>query len=131
MSAADADGDYLGWEVTSLEFRNVDTEVDVVWRKYAPVLATTDGLWWVEHADPANPQVSDFKLPPWLFGTAVPDDPEEDDLIYDFVGTETVPTDGNSSSSAMSFQFTRSGASEPVAEGEDVPVEGGEVTPEP
>ena len=131
MFAADADGDYLGWEVTSLEFRKVDGEDDVVWRKDAPVIATTDGLWWVAHADPANPQVSEFRLPPWLYGTAAPDDPENDDLIYDFEGTEIAPPGGNSSTSAMSFQFTLSGASEPVVEGEEVPVESGEVTPEP
>ena len=65
------------------------------WEDEDPEVDTTDGLWWVEHADPDNPVPSDFVETAPVAGTAIAADPEDPDLDFDVAGVPyTEPPEG-------------------------------------
>ena len=82
------DGDNIGWDVISVTIRelNVSGEVVHTWYKTNPFVNTADGLWWIEHADPASPANSEFLVLPWIAGTAPSMNPTEASLEFDFEG---------------------------------------------
>ena len=131
LSAGEPDGAWIGWEVTAVEFRKPGTggTPDTVWIQTHPYLDTADGLWWVEHADPAAPVLAEFDMPPWLLGTAAATDPVDADLDYDFEGVEyTAPPAPDeppyAHTTGLAFAFVEQGSSEPLEESdEDEPVE--------
>lgn len=88
ITASETSGNSVGWDVTSIEFRQPGTGggADTVWIESAPSVPTSDGLWWIDHADANDPQEEEFVLPPHLTGTATAQDPNDDDLDYDFEG---------------------------------------------
>ncbi|MCP5117621.1 MAG: hypothetical protein GY953_42905, partial [bacterium] len=49
---------------------------------------TPDGLWWIEHADPEDPQLGEFDMPPLVSGAAAAQTEPEPDLDYAFEGVE-------------------------------------------
>ena len=92
LTEDDSDGNSIGWDVTSIEFRQIhDTGPDTVWVESSPSVPSGDGLWWVTHADPDDPQRDEFVMPPNLSGTAAAQDPNDDDLDYDFEGVTYIP----------------------------------------
>ena len=92
LTESDSDGDSIGWDVTSIEFRQIHASgPDTVWVESSPSVPTGDGLWWVTHADPTDPQTDEFVMPPNLSGTAVAQDSKDDDLDYDFEGVTYTP----------------------------------------
>jgi hypothetical protein len=88
-------GQSIGWEISEIEiFRPGDGKI---WREYAPVVNTADGLWWVEHSDARHPQAAEFSTTPVLTGTAASVYDMTDSLVYFFVGTPFEPEPGTPS----------------------------------
>jgi len=82
------DGNDIGWDVIVVTFREMDDEGNVVttWTKNNPDVDTTDGLWWIEHANPASPVNSEFLVPPLISGTAPSPNPNVISLEFEFEG---------------------------------------------
>ncbi|MHC4696604.1 MAG: hypothetical protein ACYTFA_07680 [Planctomycetota bacterium] len=124
---ADSSTDELvGWEVREIRFTRPGEggNPDVVWVEASPVLASPDGLWWVAHANVDYPMLWEFAFLPWLDGTALPEDPMEDDLDYDFHGDKYTPPAPPGEppydhTTVMTYSFTRAMAEDPIEEGED------------
>lgn len=81
-------GDSVGWDVAILTIRELDENGDVAyrWSTGGPTVDTSDGLWWIEHADPDNPELEEFVLLPRIHGTAGALDQGVSDLDFDFEG---------------------------------------------
>ena len=103
-------------------------ESDTVWIEEDPYVDTVDGLWFVEHADTAKPEAEEFHSPPLMFGTAKADDPNDDDMEYDFSGVECAAPPGEPAMydgrvSSLTFELTLEGRAQPEAAGDDDPAE--------
>lgn len=127
LESSDQDGDEIGWDITSIEIREVG-DPDAVWVDDDPIVPTEDGLWWVEHDDPNNPQNAEFTMPPRLQGTATAQQYAGDDLDYDFEGKTYTPPEPSGEppyqiTAALDYTFTLVGDNTPIADGEDEPVE--------
>lgn len=84
------DGDSIGWEVLSLKIEQWDSGSKVLaWIDTAPDV--TGDLWWIEHADPDDPQDDEFVEPPEIIGAAGPIEGSHDDLDYDMAGSVYIP----------------------------------------
>ena len=96
LTAVDSDANDVGWEITSVEFRQPlgRPALDTVWVETSPTVDSPDGLWWVEHSDAAFPALDEFTLPPNLVGLAIAQDPTDNNLDYDFKGVAYVPPPG-------------------------------------
>lgn len=128
LEQADVDGDSAGWDITSIRFRLVGEggQPDTLWTVSEPNVPTSDGLWWVTHADPEDPQLCEFATPPHLTGTAPANESSDPDLNYDFeAGNYTTPPGGDpwDVTTGLSYSFTQVGDEDPVEAGEDEPVE--------
>lgn len=128
LTSLESDGNWVGWEVTSVEFRRPGDpgQLDIVWTKDLPELETVDGLWWVEHVDPVVPTPSEFSMPPRMLGMAIAQGPRAEELEYDFEGGQyPVPPEGSPYGDpvALTYSFTENGDPQPTEEGEDEPVE--------
>ncbi len=86
LTAVDQDGDEIAWEIGKMTLTKPAPGGDTIWVEDAPAPDTPDGYWWIEHADPADPQDIEFDWPPSLLGTVTAADPADDDLEYDFGG---------------------------------------------
>lgn len=125
LEASDIDGYWVGWEITSIEVREPGTQ-DTVWIESFPMVDSPDGLWWVEHYDPGDPLHDEFTVPPLLEGTALAQDPLNDDLDYVLEGASYIPPPGGApydSTAAIDYTFTLDGEVEPKKDGDDEPVE--------
>ena len=82
LTAEEQDGDSIGWAVDSVTIRKFDTTEQWIstWTDSAPNVDSADGLWWADHADPANPVLEEFVVSPLIDGTA------GTDLDYEFEG---------------------------------------------
>ena len=82
------DGDSIGWDVVVVTIRELDVSGNVIhtWFKTNPFVDTADGLWWIEHADPASPVNSEFLVLPWIAGTSPSVNATEASLEFDFEG---------------------------------------------
>jgi hypothetical protein len=78
----------VGWDITSIQFTQLQTGGDRVWVDDTPVVDATDGLWWVYHADENAPADDEFVMPPRMYGTAAAQNPQDLDLDYDFEGKD-------------------------------------------
>ncbi len=85
LTEGKVDGDSIGWEINSIEFRDPGNP-DTVWVDASPSVPSADGLWWIDHADADDPQTEEFTVPPHLEGTGDAQHPNGDDLDYDFEG---------------------------------------------
>ena len=83
------DGDSIGWDVVVVTIREWNENGDLLntWSKFNPFVETTDGLWWIEHANPAAPVNSEFLIPPRIADTAGHVNPTEAALEFEFEGT--------------------------------------------
>lgn len=129
LEAEDSDGDSVGWSIESVTVteRDASGEPASIWTDAAPPECDSpDGLWWVEHSDPAKPKPADFALPPLLAGTASVQFGAESDLEYTLEGVEYVPEPGSPLSelvvTGLDYAFTPAGESQPLDEGDDEPV---------
>lgn len=139
LESVGADGAWVGWKITSAEFRRPGNAggPDTVWVAAFPFVDSSDGLWWIEHADPSAPKLSEFLMPPWLFGTASAQDPSDPELDYSFKGVPYVPPpEGRpfATTAALSHEFIlqAGGTTDPPPPpDDDEPVEpGGTLPPE-
>jgi hypothetical protein len=130
LVADSASAEEVGWEVTEIRFTQPGegSNPDIVWVESTPVVESPDGLWWVDHADVENPVDSEFVMPPLLTGTALPEDPAEDDLDYTLEGVTYTPPQTpeeppHATTAAMDYSFQRAMAQAPIEEEEDELVE--------
>jgi hypothetical protein len=129
LEESDQDGNFIGWDITSLEIEQVvEGGANKVWLHADPNVPTQDGLWWVRHADPNDPTNDEFTVPPHLQGTAGAQDPGDDDLQYDIEGKPYVPPAAPEQppyeiTAALDYTFTLVGDDEPIGTGEDEPVD--------
>jgi hypothetical protein len=131
LTASAGDCTETGWSITEIEVRQVGANggSDRVWTERYPYVPTTDGLWWVSHADVASPQASEFALPPQLMGTAMAADSSYADLDYGFVGVayaspiapELPPY---AVTGAATFEFQVEGDPTPIGDGDGEPTDG-------
>ncbi len=88
LEESDRDSNSIGWTVDKvkvIEFN--DPAADRDWIDQSPTVDTSDGLWWVDHADLNDPQPEEFVMPPFVDGTAdYQGSQEEPALDYDFEG---------------------------------------------
>lgn len=119
------DGNSIGWEIGQIRFRELsrDGSPDATWIESNAVIPTSDGRWWINHADPANPQLAEFAQPPHLWGTAMADDPNQNNLDYDFQGTGPMGLTPWEPTGWLDYELAVEGESQPLDEGEDEPVE--------
>ena len=127
LEQADTDGDSIGWKILQIRFRQTPEAYseERIWTDSDPNVPSSDGLWWVEHADPNDPQLAEFDTPPHLVGTAAAQDPNDPDLEYDVnSGTYSPPPGGNpwGPTTALTYELTV-GDPPPEKEGDDEPGE--------
>jgi hypothetical protein len=127
LESIDQRGNKIGWDITSIEIREIG-DPDAVWVDNDPIVPTQDGLWWVKHDDPNDPQHAEFTMPPRLHGTADAQLPTDDDLDYDFEGKKYTPPEAPEEppyqiTAALDYSFTLVGGKDPIGYGEDEPVE--------
>jgi len=131
ITAADQDGDWIGWDITNYKItEKAVLGSDTVWDVDSPNVGTTDGLWWVEHADPDNPIPTEFVEPAPVADTAVAVDPADPDLDFDVVGVPYTPPPGGPPyqvTAALDFAFsaTADPNDPPDDSGDDEPVDNG------
>lgn len=128
LTEKDLHGNSIGWEVLSVNIRQhaKNGQPERKWSEFSPVVDTSDGLWWTEHADVNAPVLSEFSEPPLIWGTAAADDPNDADLDYNLKGGIYVPPGGTShfpTTAALNYNMTEIGAQQSMAEGEEEPAE--------
>jgi len=122
------DGNDVGWLTDSITISQLDGagQPESAWTDVAPTVNSPDGLWWVEHADPQNPQRSEFAQPPLLEGTATEQEPANAGLDYYLEGVPyNPPPEGPlfANTAALDYTFTLAGSPEPEAAGDSETVE--------
>lgn len=130
LAPSDSDGNEIGWEITEMEFHQThrfESEC-TIWVEESPMVPSADGLWWIEHQDPENPELSEFVMPPLLEGTADAQDPSNPDLHYRLEGVTYAPPPPPGRqpfdiTAALDYQFTLVGEQDPFEEGKEEPVE--------
>lgn len=130
ISAVSQDGNDIGWAVTSFSITELVTlGNDIVWSLDDPFVDTTDGLWWVTHADPDNPVRFEFTLPAHMADTALAEDPSNADLDFDMQGESYTAPPGGAPyevTAALDFSLTLSttpAGDPPDDSGDDEPVD--------
>jgi hypothetical protein len=124
---SDRDGDSIGWDITSIEIREVGNP-DTVWVDDNPSVPTAVGLWWIEHLDPDEPTNDEFTMPPHMQGAATAEDPAGIGVSYDFEGKTYTPPAPPAEppyeiTAALDYAFTLVGGNDPIGSGEDEPVD--------
>ncbi|MCA9254951.1 MAG: hypothetical protein KDA33_04910 [Phycisphaerales bacterium] len=108
------DVDAVGWKVKAAYFEMPRPNDDpIVWKVTAPYLTTSDGLYWVEHADLNAPVDAEFDQPPEMSGTApVFSGQYFSSLVFYFMGLDPdhFPDEAN-----IKYTFTQEGEGEPIA----------------
>lgn len=130
------DGNDIGWRVNVVTIREVDDEGNVLttWSQNQPFVDTVDGLWWIEHADPDDPQNSEFLIPPLISGTAPSPNPNVVSLEFEFEGAMYVaPPEGAPfpDTASLTTLLQEEGNPTPKKEEPDEPVETPDIPLEP
>ena len=73
LTDVDSDPEAIAWEVLEIRITKKDSNGDITWTETSPAVDSSDGNWWVKHADLQNPQLSEFTVPELIDGTAAPD----------------------------------------------------------
>ncbi|MCO6436721.1 MAG: hypothetical protein J5J06_06500 [Phycisphaerae bacterium] len=126
LKAADVVVDSVGWAVQSLTIRRLDRGEESAWTDLAPSIGSQDGLWWVDHVNPQQPEVSEFVLPPQVGGVAEAADPMDGDLGYELIGEVYLPPPGGqpySTTASLTYRARLAEDEEPIKEGDEEPVE--------
>jgi hypothetical protein len=124
LTATARDGDSVGWEIKVMKFRQVEPGgPDTIWKIFNPAIPSADGRWWIDHADGDSPQLGEFDDPPRLAGTATAEDQYDDDLEYNFKGSEGTGATPWDPTARLNYEFMMVGASEPLLSATGDPVE--------
>ena len=83
LSANQADGDSVGWQIDEVRFVRISDEAEWI-EDYGT--NSKPSLWWVDHADHHSPELSEFAMPPLLTGMAEAVLAPDPDLEYSIVG---------------------------------------------
>jgi hypothetical protein len=123
------DGDKVGWEVLEAHIEQPGTPADV-WVKSAPLVWTTDGLWWITHADPDHPLLDEFASPPAITGTAQAQGQGTENLNFELEGRaydQQIKGSPYAVNGALDYVFALVNTTEPLKEGgeETVDLDGG------
>jgi len=109
LTAVDQDGDEIAWDIQRLDIVQLgENATDLVWTDQEASFASGDGHWWIEHADPQQPDTAEFDLPPLLTGSAAAEDPGDPDLDYTLQGvpcTATCPALYSGYSAALNYDL--------------------------
>lgn len=123
LRAADSGSQGIGWEVERVSLRRPgqSTVCDDFWVDSSPIVDTTDGLWWIDHADPQQPELAEFLEPPHISGlAAIESGGATQELEYWFAAS------GLESQSAgtayLDYWWRLDGEDEPEDEGDEEPV---------
>jgi hypothetical protein len=127
LTALEQDGNWIGWEITSASFQQPGTGRR--WTQSLPFVATTDGLWWVEHADPTAPDTGEFVDAPLLYGTAWNENGAGPDLNFDLAGHAAAGAGPYTNTAMLDYSFSTTALVEedPPPSGDDDPTD----VPEP
>lgn len=104
-------GNQVGWRIKSLEVNRFgqDGQISDTWIKSLPAVSSSDGLWWVTHADPSDPQLAEFNAPPALTGSAAAQQIGGEALTFSISGAAYSPPEGDppfgGNVSALSIDF--------------------------
>lgn len=136
LTAVDVVDNSVAWKVTSAKLYEAPSVVkqSAGWTDGTPSVEVLNGLWWVDHADPLDPQLDEFAIPPHIHGTADSNDPSHKDLDYTFEGATYTPPPGGppfNPTGALTYNFTLVNEEEPIEEAEDEPVEISELVQDP
>jgi hypothetical protein len=125
----------VGWRADQLQIKLWDDNGNPmhVWTDETPEFQTTDGLWWVAHADPCEPLSTEFILPPALEGSAETGSTEVDDLDYAVEGTNpALPRPSFfTPTTYLTYIVTLANETTPLDEEDDEPVETPESSGDP
>jgi len=107
------DVDAVGWKVKAAYFEMPRPNDDpIVWKVTAPYLTTSDGLYWVEHADLDAPEDAEFDVPPEMSGTAsVFSGQYFSSLVFYFMGLDP---QNFPNKAKVKYTFTQQGEGEPI-----------------
>lgn len=129
LTAVEVNNNEVAWQVAELVIRQLSEfgEIEGIWSANKPSIETPDGLWRVVHDDPTAPRQDEFSVLPWMVGIAQSSDLALDDLLYDLHGSVYVsPPEGAPYAITGSLSYvlaTETTPSDPVAEGDDEPIE--------
>jgi len=131
LSAHTVSGNDIGWQLDDIALRQPQDPADCprTWSTTSAVVKTSDNLWWITHADSANPDESEFDVPPLIEGTATSTEPSlYNNLDFDIEGIAGTPAAGHV---ILNYTFHIVGAPDPEEEEEDDESEGPLPPPEP
>ena len=97
LTAIEADGDSVGWDIAKTTIRKLDSSGAPVtkWTDSAVTISTNDGLWWIDHSDAAAPLNAEFIEPPVISGTGQQGNSNNPYLDYQLQGfAYTAPPGG-------------------------------------
>jgi len=102
LKAESIDGTEIGWSIESMKVAQYEGDTKKCeWLEVAPTVDTPDGLWWVDHADPQEPELDEFTVSPFVSGTATNLDPEGDDVEYEFEAEPAPPVQQRAQASSI------------------------------
>lgn len=124
------DGNARAWTATSVYIERLDSDgqVSESWIDADPQIDTVSGAWTVSHADPSDPQATEFSESPPIVGFATAVTGNVGTIAYAFQASELEsspapePPPGGGVA-AMTFELQAVGQSGSLEDGEDEPVE--------
>jgi hypothetical protein len=127
LSRTATQGNRIGWSVVTITIRQYTESGQLVqtWTDTDPL--PNDELWWTTHADPDDPEMSEFVLPPYMTGTASSADPAVCVMEYELEGVPYTPPPDLPApyaiTAALDYTLRLAGETAPVRTGEEEPVE--------
>ena len=94
LTAADSKDESIGWLVTGVSVIESRGEDKLPRWDATPTVSTTDGLWWIDHADAQEPELSEFTIPPLIAGVAAAGNENISDFEYELEGAPYTPPGG-------------------------------------
>jgi hypothetical protein len=124
LTAESGSGSTVGWKINQAEFSRPNGDGFDRWIKSNLTnLDSTDGLWWVHHHDPDDPDISEFSTLPAITGEASGTGHGQAALSFDLApGEISSSTVTYAHAAYATFSFQVDDEEEPV-DGDDEPVE--------
>ncbi|HKQ48001.1 MAG TPA: hypothetical protein VJZ71_08035 [Phycisphaerae bacterium] len=118
LVADHADGDFVSWTIETATFDRLGSSPKQWVKDHPPIAESPDDYWTIEHADPMNPALMEFAVPPQIIGTAIAQSSAYDDLDYAFdtVYDAELIAQGQT---AAAYHFQMVAAPEPEEESEE------------